>query len=112
MYKIISLFSLFIRQFVLPNPFVNIVSTNYVELVNYVFGGVLVGMAYIITGTWYTSNRKRRGVGSFGFLFNYALLTLITLGISYFIHNIYFLSGIILIIFIALCIVENKLWGK
>ncbi len=112
MYKIISLLSFLIRQFALPNPFVNIAGENYAELVNYIFGGIFIILAYIITGSWYVSKKEDRWVGSIGFFLNYVLLTFITLGVSYFIHNIYWLSGIIIFVVIILCIVESKLFGK
>lgn len=112
MYRIISLLSFFVRQFVLPNPFVNIVEENYAELVNYIFGGIFVVLAYMITGSWYVSRKENRWTGSLGFFFNYALLTFITIGISYLIHNIYWLSGIMLFVVIILSIIESKLFGK
>ena len=112
MYKIISLLSFFFRQFILPNPFVNIFGENYAELVNYIFGGIFVVLAYMITGTWYVSRKEDRWIGSLGFFINYALLAFITIGVSYFIHNIYWLSGIMLFIVIILCIIESNLLGR
>ena len=111
MYKIVSLLSFLIRQF-LPNPFVNIAGENYAELVNCIFGGIFIMLAYIITDSWYVSKKEDRWVGSIGFFLNYVLLTFITLGVSYFIHNIYWLSGIMIFVVIVLCIIESKLFGK
>ena len=113
MYRIIKLLSYLARQFLLPNPFINLfVDKNFAEIVNCFFGGVYVWLAYTITGTWYTSRKENRWIGSLGFFLNYTLLTFITIGISYFIHNIYWLSGIMLSVVIILSIIESKLFGK
>ncbi len=112
MYRIISLLSFLVRQFVLPNPFINIVEENYADLVNLIFGGIIIAVAYIVTGTWYVSKKEDRWAGSLGFLLNYILLTFITIGVSYFIHNIYLLLVIMVFVVIALCIIESKLFGK
>lgn len=112
MYKIVSLFSFLFRQFILPNPFINIVSENYAELFNYIFGGVFIVLAYTITGTWYTSRKEDRWKGSVGFFFNYTILTLATIAVSSLIHDVYWIAGIVFIIFIILCIIESNLLGR
>ncbi len=112
MYKIISLISFALRQFVLPNPFINLVDKAYAELCNCLFGGIFVFFAYVITGSWYVSSKEEAWKGSVGFLINYGFLTSITIVVSYFIHNIYCLACIILFIVIILYITERKLFGN
>lgn len=112
MYGIISFISFIIRQFLLPNPFKNILGTNWAEIVNLIFGGVFVAMAYTITGSWYSSRKELRWLGSLGFFINYCLMTGITIVISKFVHNIYIIAGIIIVIFLLLCLIERKMFSE
>lgn len=111
MYKILKLLSYLARQFLLPNPFANLfIDKNIAEIVNWIFGGILIPLSYILTGTWYDGEFK--SLGSIGFFINYALLTGIFLFITHFIKNIYFSVGLFIIIYILLCFFESKLLGK
>ena len=42
MYGIIALISAWIRQFYLPNPFVNIIDPLYADLCNIIIGGFII----------------------------------------------------------------------
>lgn len=111
MYKIIKILSYLARQFLLPNPFTNLfIDKNVAEIVNWIFGGILVPLSYGLTGTWYDG--KFSTIGSIGFLINYALLTAVFLLITYYIKNIYFSIGVFIIVYTLLCFLENKLLGK
>lgn len=110
MYGLTSIISFLIRQFLLPNPFVNMFENA--EVVNLIFGGVFIPLAYVLTGTWYRSQKGFYWIGSLGFLGNYTLLTFLLIGISYFISNIYWIIAIFLIIYVLLCILESKIFGE
>lgn len=111
MYKIIKIFSYLTRQFLLPNPFTNLfIDKNVAEIVNWIFGSILVPLSYGLTGTWYDG--EFRAIGSIEFLINYALLTAIFLLITYYIKNIYFSIGIFIIVYTLLCFLENTLLRK
>lgn len=65
MYGIIALISAWIRQFYLPNPFVNIIDPLYADLFNIIIGGFIIHiLAYYITGCIY-ENGSSPGLGSF-----------------------------------------------
>lgn len=104
--------SYFIRQFLLPNPFSNLFESGTAELVNYFFGSILVGLAYILTGMWYFSKMGEYWKGSLGFFINFSLLTGLILFISKFITNIYWITVIFAFAYILLCIFEAKLLNK
>ena len=65
MYGIIALISAWIRQFYLPNPFVNIIDPLYADLFNIIIGGFIIHiLAYYITGCIYEKGSSP-GLGSF-----------------------------------------------
>lgn len=110
---IISIMSYLIRQFALPNPFENIFpNPGSAELANYIFGGIFVPLAFLLTRTWYVSGSNEKWEGSLGFFINYCILTGLLILISKFITDIYWIVGIFLIVYIALCIIEGWLLNK
>ncbi len=111
-YTLVAGLSYFIRQFLLPNPFSNLFESGTAELVDCFFGGALVALAYILTGTWYVSKKGDYWKGSLGFLINFSILTGLILLISKFINNIYWVSGIFVCVYIILCILEAKLLNR
>lgn len=111
MYKLISLLSYIIRQFFLPNPFSNLFNNQgTADIVNYIFGGILVPLSYLLTGTWYHGGAP--AIGSFGFLFNYLILTGVFLLITYCIKIIWLVIVIFIVVYIILCILENWLISR
>ena len=71
---LVSITSYFIRQFCLPNPFINLFKdSNVATIVNWICGAIFIPLAYILTGSWY--NGEIKFIGSFGFLVNYIFLT-------------------------------------
>lgn len=98
MYKFIKRISYLVRVFLLPNPFSNLIADYFIsEITNYVFGGIFVIIAYKMTGAWYSGNKKF--IGSFGYLVNYTILTLLFLLVTRFIINIY----LALLVFVVIC---------
>ena len=111
MYQLIKVFSYLVRQFLIPNPFTNLIKNpGTAEIVNWIFGGVLVPLAYFLTGTWYNGGAK--AIGSFGFFINYAILTGLFLLITKFITNLYLITFLFILGYAILCIVESKLFGE
>lgn len=111
MYQLIKVFSYLVRQFLIPNPFTNLIKNpGMAEIVNWIFGGALIPFAYFLTGTWYDGNVKF--IGSIGFLFNYAILTGLFLMITKFITNLYLVAFLFILGYVILCIVESKLFGE
>lgn len=111
MYQLIKVFSYLVRQFLIPNPFTNLIKNlGMAEIVNWIFGGALIPLAYFLTGTWYDGDVKF--IGSIGFLFNYAILTGLFLMITKFITNLYLVAFLFILGYAILCIVENKLFGE
>ncbi len=111
-YVLVAGISYFIRQFLLPNPFSNLFESGIVELINFIFGGFLMALAYFLTGTWYTSKKGEYWKGSLGFFINFFVLTESILLISKFVSNIYLLSVTFGFAYIILCILEAKLLSK
>ena len=72
MYKIISLLSLLIRQFCLPNPFECF--GDSVLLINWIAGIVMAPITYLIVGLAYDKGSEP-AAGSLLYLVTYALLT-------------------------------------
>lgn len=111
-YTLVAGISYFIRQFLLPNPFSNLFESGIAELVNWFFGGILIALACILTGTWYVSKKGEYWKGSLGFLINFSVLTVLILFISKFITNIYWVSGIFISLYIILCFLEGWLLNR
>ena len=105
MYKIIYI----LRQFMLPNPFMNMFEGGMAEFVNYVFGVILIKLSYLLTGTWYVSRKGEYWIGSLGFLFNYSLLTGIMIAVSEVVSDVDWILGIFLFIYVILCFTEKKI---
>lgn len=111
-YSLVASISYLIRQFLLPNPFSNLFESGTAELVNLIFGGLLIALAYSLTGTWYVGKKGDYWKGSLGFLINFSILTGLILLTSKFINDIYWVSGIFMFIYIILYILEPKLLNR
>lgn len=59
-------------------------------IVNWIYGGIFIPLAYILTGTWYSGEAKP--IGSFGFFINYAILVGLFMLITKFITNLYLVA--------------------
>ena len=109
MYKFIHLVSAIIRQFVLPNPYTNIIGNEvYADLFNiFISGTILHFCAYILTDCGYTRGINDPASGSFGYLISYCYITALITTLGYFISNI----TVFIIVFVVLCIVSCVLVG-
>ena len=108
---IVSVLSYFVRQFILPNPFTNLIDdSNVATIVNWICGGIFIPLSYILTGTWYSGGVKI--IGIIGFFVNYALLTGLFLLITYFFNNLYIVTALFLLGYIMLCLIEGMILGK
>ena len=111
LYYLIKVISYLVRQFLISNPFTNLIKNpGTAEIVNWIFGGALIPLAYFLTDIWYDGDVKF--IGSFGFLFNYTILTGLFLMITKFITNLYLVAFLFILGYAILCIVESKLFGE
>lgn len=107
---VISTFSYLARQFILPNPFTNIFENpGYAEMANWIFGGIFIPIAFLLTRTWYVSGINEKWEGSLGFFVNYCILTGLLLLISKFISDIYWIIWIFIVAYLILCFLEGML---
>ena len=85
MYKIVSIISYFIRQFYLPNPYLNFFETEVcADLFNIIVGGTILHVyAYFLTSGIYDNGKHSSWVGSFWYCVNYILNTCLINTISY-----------------------------
>ena len=102
-----SIISLLIRQYCLPNPFINMFDPNIATIVNWVFGGIFIFLAYIKTGIWYRREWKLYWLGSLGFLVNYTILTYLLIGIIT--ASIWLIAFLFVLVYIILCIIVYKI---
>ena len=110
---VLSTISYLIRQFFLPNPFKNMFQkAGTAEVVNLIFGGIFIPLAFLLTRTWYVSGVNEKWEGSLGFFINYCILTGLLLLISKFISDIYWIIGIFVAVYIILCFVEGWLLNR
>lgn len=120
MYKIVSIISLFVRQFYLPNPYVGYFDIEvYADIFNILVGGTILHIyAYFLTSSIYDKYEYPSWVGSFLYCINYILNTFIMNVLCYKYTNLS-LFDIILAVFVVnvtiWCIskfIKNKLKQK
>ena len=113
MYHIIHIISAFVRQFLLPNPFINLFSSQVTaDLFNIIFGGAILHLlAYIMTRTVYEKG-SAPGIGSFLYLFNYCIITVMIILITWLIHNFLIAIIICVALYITLLIILSRLSSK
>ena len=106
MYKFIHLVSAIIRQFVLPNPYTNIIGNEvYVDLFNIFIGGTILHFCtYILTGCGYTRGINDSASGSFGYLISYCYITALITALGYFISNITVFIIVFVVLYIVSCV--------
>ena len=120
MYKFISIISLFIRQFYLPNPYVGYFNIElYADIFNIVVGGSILHIyAYFLTSSIYNKYGQPSWVGSFLYCINYILNTYLISTLCYKypnldLLNIFLISFIInVIIWIINKVIKNKFEQK
>lgn len=106
MYKFIHLISALIRQFLLPNPYINIIGNEtYADLFNIVIGGTIIHIfAFILTGCGYQRGIDDPASGSFGYLISYCYITIIITLLGFLISNFVIFIIVYLVVYIASCI--------
>ena len=114
MYKLIRLISALIRQFVLPNHYINIIGSEvYADLFNIFIGGAILHLcAYILTGGGYTKEINDPASGSFGYLISYWYVTALITTLGYFISNITVFLIIFIVLYIASCILVGYIFNR
>ena len=114
MYKFIHLISALIRQFVLPNPYVNIIDSEvYADLFNIFIGGTILHFcAYILTGCGYTKGVNDPASGSFGYLISYCYITALITTLGYFIPNITVFIIVFVVLYIVSCLLVNLTFNR
>lgn len=117
MYNLIRLGSVLVRQFCIPNPFLNYISNQgYAELLNLLLGGIIFQyLAYWTTGIYYEKN-SCPAIGSISYLFWYVVYTLYFIFIGNYIKNLkiaLIVLGIsIVLIFLIINLITNKTRDK
>lgn len=103
MYGIVSVLGSILRQIYLPNPFLNLfTSQGIADLFNLIVGGSIISfLAYVITGSVYERG-SAPAIGSFIYTFNYALITFSFYGVTILIKNIIFAVVVYLILYIII----------
>lgn len=114
MYKFIHLISALIRQFVLPNPYINVIGSEvHADLFNIFIGGTILHFcAYILTGCAYTKGINDPASGSFGYLISYCYVTALITTLGYFIFNITVFIIIFIVLYIASCILVGYIFNR
>lgn len=114
MYKIVYLISLFIRTFLLPNPYINLIGNEtFAELFNIFIGGLILHkLAYWFTGNIYRKSIDDPSVGSFFYLISYVVITFIFSFLGLFISNFVLFIIVFLILYLLACIITSKLFDR
>lgn len=107
MYKFVSAISLFIRQFYLPNPYVQYFENEvYAELFNLIIGGIVLHVnAYFLTSSVYDKNKHQSWIGSFWYCVNYIFNTFLMNLLCYKYSNLGLLNIIIIV-----CVINFIIW--
>lgn len=106
MYRFVHLVSALVRQFVLPNPYINIIGNKaYADLFNIIIGGTIIHIfAFILTGCGYHKDIDDPAAGSLGYLISYCYITAIITFLGFLISNFILFVIIFLICYILSCI--------
>ena len=114
LYKIVYFVSLLVRNFLLPNPYINIIGNEtYAELFNMIIGGLILHkLAYWFTGNIYRKRIDDPSVGSFCYLISYVVITLVFSFLGYFITNVMLFIIIFLVLYLLACVIVCKLFNK
>ena len=112
MYKLISIFSAIIRQYLLPNPYIHLFKeAAYADLFNVLIGGFLLyKLSFLLTRMGYRREINEPFEGSARYLFNYIILTIIITFIGKIFKDIKIMITIFIVIYIVLCILAKKIF--
>lgn len=114
MYVLINLISAIIRQFLLPNPYNNIIGNEvYADLFNLIIGGVILHFfAYNLTGFAYIKGINHPTSGSLGYLISYCYITALITMLGSFISNITGFIIVFISIYIVSCVIVRLIFNK
>lgn len=114
MYKIIHLLSALIRQFLLPNPYINIiVDAVWADLFNILIGGAILHyLSFNLTGVGYKKGIDNPAAGSLGYLVSYVYLTILITITGDLIENIKIFLFTFIAIYIVSIIIVNKIFNR
>lgn len=110
MYAIISLFSYYTREFILPNPFEVIISDQILALIfSCIIGESIIHiLAFNMCGMFYTKG-SCRPLGSFIYFIFYIINIGVIIGIGTLIKNITWFCIIYMLTIIGIYVILNKL---
>lgn len=113
-YLFISTLSALIRQFLLPNPYINLFDNDiYAGLFNIFIGGyILHKLSYWLTGAGYIRGINNPASGSIGYLLSNIYITTVITLVGKFISNIKIAIIVLVVIYIVSLIVVNKLFNR
>ena len=113
-YKIIIFISAIIRQFLLPNPYENIISGYFnAELFNILIGEfILYKLSFWLAGCGYYKGIDEPATGSILYLICYCILTAIITLLGKFISNIKIFLLLFAVIYIALIIIMTNISNR
>lgn len=113
MYSITSFISLIIRQFFLPNPYINyFLDKNVADLFNLIIGGAILHfLSFGITSIYYSKGGAPT-LGSISYLFWYMINTGIITLIGNLIDNVYLLIFSLTIIYLIIISIVIKISNK
>lgn len=114
MYRFIHLVSAIIRQFLLPNPYSNLIKNQtYADLFNIVIGATILHvLSYVLTGFGYTRGISESSFGSLGYLISYGYLIILITVLESHISNFKLFLCIFIIIYIISCIIVNYIFTR
>lgn len=114
MYKFIHLISILIRQFILPNPYINVIGNKgYADLFNIIVGGAIIHVfAFILTSCGYTRGVDNPASGSFGYLISYCYVTALITALGYFISNITLFIIVFIVLYTVSCILVGYIFNR
>lgn len=113
-YRFIFLISAFIRQFLLPNPYKNIMLGYFnADLFNILIGSyILHKLSFWLAGCGYYKGIDEPATGSILYLICYCILTAIITLLGKFLNNIKIFLVLFVVIYIALIIVVTNISNR
>ena len=113
MYKIIHIISALIRNFLLPNPYTNIIKDELLsDLFNVIIGGYIIyKLSFFLNGFIYQKGTDTPAKGSFTYLLCYIFLTLVITFLGAIISNFIIFLIVFLIIYGLSCYVAISIFN-
>ena len=114
MYKVVSLISVIIRQFLLPNPYLGILKNEFLALLFNIFVGGLILHVFssVMTGVVYSRGFDDPAAGSAGYLLSYCYLTFVITMLGNFINNVTIFITVFLVIYAISCYIVGYIFNR